>query len=115
LPVRHRPEFINRVDDIIVFNPLKKSEILKIVEIELLPLFNRLAERGISLSVSDKVKGFLTEQGFDLHFGARPLKRTVQRYIQDPLSLKILEGSLKQGDKIRAELDGPKKVIFKEL
>jgi ATP-dependent Clp protease ATP-binding subunit ClpB len=110
-----RPEFINRVDDIIVFNPLKKSEILKIVEIELLPLFNRLAERGISLSVSDKVKGFLTEQGFDLHFGARPLKRTVQRYIQDPLSLKILEGSLKQGDKIRAELDGPKKVIFKEL
>jgi ATP-dependent Clp protease ATP-binding subunit ClpB len=110
-----RPEFINRIDEIIVFNPLKKSDILKIVEIELLPLFNRLAQRGISLSLSDKAKSYLTEQGFDLHFGARPLKRTIQRYIQDPLSRKILEGSLKEGDKLRVDLNGTKDIVFKIL
>jgi ATP-dependent Clp protease ATP-binding subunit ClpB len=109
------PEFINRIDDIIVFNPLNKTDILKIVEIELGPLFNRLGQRGISLSISDKVKSFLTEQGFDPHFGARPLKRTIQKYIQDPLSLKILEGSLKEGDKLEVDLDGAKNIIFKEL
>ncbi len=110
-----RPEFINRIDDIIVFNPLKKGDILKIVEIELAPLFNRLGQRGISLSVSEKVKNFLTEQGFDPHFGARPLKRTIQKYIQDPLSLKILEGSLKEGHKLLVDLDGAKNIIFKQL
>jgi len=110
-----RPEFINRIDDIVIFNPLNKSDILKIVEIELMPLYNRLAGRGISLSVSDKAKNFLTEQGFDIHFGARPLKRTIQKYIQDPLSLKVLEGSLKDGDKLLVDLGADKNIIFKGL
>ena len=108
-----RPEFINRIDDIIVFNPLKKSDILKIVDLELTPLFDRLQQRGIGLSVSDKVKSYLTEQGFDLHFGARPLKRTIQRYIQDPLSRKILEGSLKDGDRLQVDLSAAKEIVFK--
>jgi ATP-dependent Clp protease ATP-binding subunit ClpA len=108
-----RPEFLNRVDEIIIFNPLSKEDIKRIVEIELEPLYKKLSQRGIQLELTDKVKDYLVERGFDLHFGARPLERAIQKYLQDPLSLKLLEGSLKEGAKITADLDVHKNIAFK--
>lgn len=95
-----RPEFLNRIDDIVVFNPISKEGIRKILEIELEPLYKKLAQREIQLEITQKAKEYLCEKGFDVNFGARPLKRTIQKYIQDPLSIKILSGSVKEGDKV---------------
>lgn len=100
-----RPEFLNRIDDIIVFNPLSKEDIKRIVDIELEPLYKKLEQRGVRLQVSKEAKDYLAEKGFDIHFGARPLKRAIQKYLQDPLALKILDGSLKEGSKVTAGLD----------
>jgi ATP-dependent Clp protease ATP-binding subunit ClpC len=108
-----RPELLNRIDEIIVFNPLSKEEINKIVDIELEPICKKLSRQGIALEVTGKVKDFLSEKGFDVNFGARPLKRTIQKYIQDPLSLKILDGSLKEGSRIVVELDANRNLIFR--
>jgi ATP-dependent Clp protease ATP-binding subunit ClpA len=98
-----RPEFINRLDDIIIFNPLEKSEIARILELETAPLKEKLADRKIILEITQKAKDFLLEKGFDAHYGARPLKRTVQHFLQDPLAIMLLEGGLVQGDKIKAD------------
>ena len=108
-----RPEFLNRIDDIIVFKPLNKEDLGRIIDIELLPLYERLAQRGIHLEVSNKAKEFILGKGFDPNFGARPLKRTIQRYIQDPLSLKLLDGSLKEGDKVIVAVDEKNNLVFK--
>ncbi len=104
-----KPEFLNRLDDIIVFNPLSRKDIEKIVDIELEPIKKRLAERKISLEVTEKAREYLAERGFDIHFGARPLKRVIQRSIQDKLSLEILEGKIKEQDKVHVD------VVDKEL
>jgi len=111
--VKHtfRPEFLNRLDDIIIFEPLTKDDIESIVDIELEPLLKKLGERGITLELTKKARSFLVEKGFDIDFGARPLKRTLQKYLQDPLSLKLLEGVFKEGTKIKADLDDAKQVI----
>jgi len=77
------------------------------------PVIKKLSERGISLVVQKKVKDFLADKGFDIDFGARPLKRTIQKYIQDPLSLMLLEGKLKNGSKISAEMGKDNTVIFR--
>jgi ATP-dependent Clp protease ATP-binding subunit ClpB len=108
-----RPEFLNRVDDIIIFNPLSREDINRIVDIELEPLCAKLGQRGIKLELTKKAKDFLVEQGFDLNFGARPLKRTLQKYLQDPIALKLLEGSLKDGSKVTVDLGEDKKLVFK--
>jgi len=110
-----RPEFLNRIDDVIVFDPLAREEIYKIVELELEPLYKKLNERGITLELTGKAKDFLVEKGFDRDFGARPLKRILQKYVQDPLALKILEGTIKDQDKVIADI-GPegKEVVFKK-
>jgi len=107
-----RPEFLNRVDDIIVFNPLSKTEIKKIVEIELVPLQQKLTQQGVELQVTAKAKEFLSERGFDANYGARPLKRTLQKYIQDPLSRGLLDGSLREKKKVTADMDTDK-IIFR--
>jgi len=108
-----RPEFLNRIDDIIVFNPLAREDIFKILDIELEPIYKKLSQQGITLELTQKAKGYLTQEGFDIHFGARPLKRTIQKYIQDPLSLKILDGSLKEGKNIVADLDAKGNLVFR--
>ncbi|MCM8795228.1 MAG: ATP-dependent chaperone ClpB [Candidatus Omnitrophica bacterium] len=110
-----RPEFLNRIDEIVVFNSLDRKDLSRIVDIELQPLKEKLARQKIELEFSPQVKEYLTQQGFDPNFGARPLKRTIQKYIQNPLSIKLLEGSLKENDKIIVDLDESKKVIFKTL
>jgi len=106
-----KPEFLNRIDDVIVFRPLEKTDLYKIIEIEIKGVQERLSEKKISLSLDQDAKDFLIEKGFDLVFGARPLKRTIQRYVEDPLAEEIISGHLKEGsvltvtkDKNREEL-----------
>ena len=94
------PEFLNRIDEIIVFNALTEEDIKKIMEILIGQLNERLAERGIVLEITEEVKDFLVEKGYDPEYGARPLKRSIQRYIEDPLSLKLIEGSIPDGSVI---------------
>jgi ATP-dependent Clp protease ATP-binding subunit ClpB len=104
LKTQFRPEFLNRIDEIIIFNQLGMDEIKKIVEIQLRYLEDRLAERRITISVSESVKELIASKGFDPVFGARPIKRMIQRMIEDPLSLKILNGEFKAGDEIKMDV-----------
>ncbi|NAT10233.1 ATP-dependent chaperone ClpB [ANME-1 cluster archaeon AG-394-G06] len=104
LKTQFRPEFLNRIDEIIIFNQLGMDEIKKIVEIQLQYLHDRLAERRITISVSESVKELIARKGFDPVFGARPIKRMIQRMIEDPLSLKILNGEFKAGDEIKMDV-----------
>ncbi|MGB3457923.1 MAG: ATP-dependent chaperone ClpB [Halobacteriota archaeon] len=104
LKTQFRPEFLNRIDEIIIFNQLGMDAIKKIVEIQLRYLHDRLAERRITISVSESVKELIASKGFDPVFGARPIKRMIQRMIEDPLSLKILNGEFKAGDEIKMDV-----------
>ncbi|MFH1995872.1 MAG: AAA family ATPase, partial [Candidatus Omnitrophota bacterium] len=92
-----KPEFLNRVDDIIVFRPLTKEDLEKIVEYEIKEVEARLHEKGIILVLTKEAKSFLIERGFDMQFGARPLKRTIQRFVEDPLAEDIISGKFKDG------------------
>ncbi len=98
-----RPEFLNRVDEIIIFNPLGPEEIKKIVTIQANLISKRLEERKVALKLTDGAKELLANTGFDPVYGARPLKRTIQHLVQDPLAMKILEGSVKEGDHITVD------------
>ena len=100
-----KPEFLNRVDDIIVFRPLAKEQLVKIVDLRLEDLRRQLAERKISLELTDAAKEFVLNEGYDPNFGARPLKRAIQRAIQDPLALKILDGEVLHGDHVIVDVD----------
>jgi len=100
-----KPEFLNRVDDIIVFNPLGKDQLVKIIELRLEDLRRLLAERKISLELTDAAKELLFTEGFDPNFGARPLKRAIQKLVQDPLAMKILDGEVLHGDHVIVDAD----------
>ena len=100
------PEFLNRVDDVIVFHSLSKDEIGEIVHILLKNLLDRLAEDEMILRLTDDAIAFLVERGYDEKFGARPLRRAIQRYLEDPLSEKILLGEFSAGDEIEVGVDG---------
>jgi ATP-dependent Clp protease ATP-binding subunit ClpB len=101
-----KPEFLNRIDEIIIFNSLGREEIKSIVEIQLKRLRQNLASRKMALEITDRAKALLAEKGYDPVYGARPLKRTIQRLIQDPLAVKILEGEFKEGDRIKIDSEG---------
>jgi ATP-dependent Clp protease ATP-binding subunit ClpB len=101
-----KPEFLNRIDELIIFNNLGREEIKAIVEIQLKRLRNNLAGRKMILEMSDRAKAFLADKGYDPAYGARPLKRTIQRLVQDPLAVKILAGEFKEGDRIHVDADG---------
>jgi len=108
-----RPEFLNRIDEIVIFNSLDKDEIKKIVEIQMRYLQERLIEKKISISFSDKIKELIADKGFDPTFGARPIKRTIQQMIENPLSMKILNGEFIENDNIKIDVkDGT--IIFKK-
>jgi ATP-dependent Clp protease ATP-binding subunit ClpC len=110
------PEFLNRVDDVIVFHPLAKEHIANIVGIVLKDVQSRLAEEDLHIRLSDPAIDFLVEHGYDEAYGARPLKRAVQRYIEDPLSEKILMGEFQRGDEIEIALaDGGERLAFRTL
>jgi ATP-dependent Clp protease ATP-binding subunit ClpB len=101
-----KPEFLNRIDEIIIFNSLGREEIKSIVEIQLKRLRQNLASRKMAFEITDRAKALLADKGYDPIYGARPLKRTIQRLIQDPLAVKILEGEFKEGDRIKIDSDG---------
>jgi ATP-dependent Clp protease ATP-binding subunit ClpB len=108
LRVAFRPEFINRIDDIVIFNPLGKEQLGKIVGMLLKGVEKLLAERQITLELTPAAQELLLREGFDPAYGARPLRRTIQRLIQDPLALQILEGKVLPGDHVRVDREGEK-------
>ena len=109
---RFRPEFLNRVDEILIFNALTREDIRAIVDIQVGLLKGRLADRKITVELTDEAKGLLAEKGFDPLYGARPLKRVIQRDIQDALALKILNGEIVEGDRVEAGA-GDGQIVFK--
>src|SRR5688500_12731811 len=109
-----RPEFLNRIDDIIIFHALEITHIKRIIEIQLKKLTAMLSERGLTVEISDQAKEFLAREGYDPAFGARPLKRTLQKEIIDTLAIRLLEGKFKPGDTVfvnmrdgAVEMSGP--------
>ena len=100
-----RPEFLNRIDDIIIFDRLTEEELKKIVEIQLKRLVRRLENQKITLELSDAAKAFVASHGYDPVYGARPLKRAIQKYILDPLSMDILEGKIREGQRIKVDAE----------
>ena len=107
-----RPEFLNRVDEVIVFHHLQKNEILEIADLYLKRVNEQAASMGVKIELSDAVKDLLVEQGYDPNLGARPLRRAVQRFIEDPLSEELLLGRFSDGDTIVADLDPEGRIIF---
>jgi ATP-dependent Clp protease ATP-binding subunit ClpB len=101
-----KPEFLNRIDDIVIFGQLDKSEIERIIEVQLEKLRKNLAERGISIVLEDSAKALLADEGYDPTFGARPLKRAIQSHVQNPLAIKLLNGEIKSGSTIRVTAEG---------
>jgi len=99
------PEFLNRVDDVVVFNQLEREHIHKIIDIELAKLFVRIKDLGYDLSLSDEAKDYISDKGFDKDYGARPLKRAIQKYIEDALAEEIISSNLQEGDGIFMDLD----------
>jgi len=107
-----RPEFLNRVDDIIVFSPLGEEQLTRIIELRLDDLRKLLADRKITIELTPAAKELLFLEGYDRAYGARPLKRAIQRLVQDPLALKILEGEIKHGDHVVIDADVPRRQMI---
>nr|MDQ6907883.1 AAA family ATPase [Chloroflexota bacterium] len=99
-----RPEFLNRIDEIVIFHPLDRDALRKIVDIQVAQLIKRLEDRGIELTMTDAAENYLALRGYDPVFGARPLKRTIQKRVLDPLALKVLDGTFRDGDRVIADL-----------
>jgi ATP-dependent Clp protease ATP-binding subunit ClpB len=103
LQAHFRPEFLNRIDEIVIFHPLTRQHLAQIVDIQLQRVIRLLEERGYCLEVSESARQYLAEVGYDPDFGARPLKRAIQRELQDPLAMHLLSGEFRQGEVIRVE------------
>ncbi len=98
------PEFLNRIDDVVIFNSLEQEHIFKIIDIALGDLYKRVAEMGYTLKLTEKAKAFLSDKGYDPQYGARPLHRAIQKYLEDPLAEVILNEDIKEGDTVKADL-----------
>jgi len=109
-----RPEFLNRVDDVIVFHALTRTDIRRIVDIQVASLRKLLAERQLDLTLTDAARDALADEGYDPHFGARPLKRAIQRRLQNPLAMKLLAGGFKPGETIEADAVGGE-IVFRAV
>jgi ATP-dependent Clp protease ATP-binding subunit ClpC len=105
------PEFLNRLDDVIVFNSLQREHIHKIIDITLGKLFQRIIQLGYQIELSEKAKDFLAEKGYDHQFGARPLNRAIQKYLEDPVAEEILKGEVEEGGTILADYDGKSETL----
>jgi len=106
-----RPEFLNRIDEIIIFNSLAMEHLVQIVDIQIAHLRKILKERKIGVELTEAAKRYLAEKGFDPVYGARPLKRTIQRELQDPLALRILRGGFREGDTVKVDVQGQQLVL----
>jgi len=100
------PEFLNRLDDVIIFNSLSREDIHKIIDISLKKLFDRIAAMGYKVTLTEKAKDFLAEKGYDPQYGARPLNRAIQKYLEDQVAEEILKGEINEGDTLQADHDG---------
>jgi ATP-dependent Clp protease ATP-binding subunit ClpB len=109
-----RPEFLNRIDAVISFHGLTMDDLVKIVGLQTERLNRLLADRRMSVSVAPAAQRFLAERGYDPAFGARPVQRTIQRLVQDPLAMHILEGRFQDGDRVVVDLDGDQ-LVFRAL
>lgn len=100
-----RPEFLNRIDEVVIFHTLTRANVMQIVDLQMHEIEGRLGEQGIHLHLADAAKGWLADKGYDPAFGARPLRRTLQRYVESPLSQQLLNGAFTAGDTIDIDLD----------
>jgi ATP-dependent Clp protease ATP-binding subunit ClpB len=107
-----RPEFLNRIDEVVIFNKLTKDDMKSIVEIQFDKLRNRVAKTGISIELSPAARDLIASVGYDPDFGARPLKRTMQKYIESPLSLEVLQEVFVSGDKLLIDKSEDGKIVF---
>ena len=105
------PEFLNRIDDIVIFDHLEREDIHKIIDIELGHLYKRVKEIGYTIEISEKAKDFIVEKGWDAQYGARPLKRAIQRYVEDPLAEEIIKTTISEGDHIMVEAEEGKEEL----
>ncbi len=105
------PEFLNRIDDVVIFNSLSREDIHQIIDIELNSLYGRINGLGYTIKVSDEAKDFISDKGYDSQFGARPLKRAIQKYLEDPLAEEIIKANLSEGDVIDVDFDKEKEEI----
>ena len=103
-----KPEFINRLDEILIFNALKQEDIRKIVDIQITKLQSRLSEHHIQLVLDETVKNWLAQNGYDVEYGARPLKRFIQQEIENPLAIELLNGHIKDNDVVQIGLENDK-------
>jgi ATP-dependent Clp protease ATP-binding subunit ClpB len=111
---RFRPEFLNRIDEIVLFHPLERSHLKRIVDIQLEAILKRMADRHIEIELSDAAKELLVREGYDPTFGARPLKRAIQRLILDPLALQVLEGKFAEGDTVVVDVEKEQIIFLRE-
>jgi ATP-dependent Clp protease ATP-binding subunit ClpB len=107
-----RPEFLNRIDEVVIFSPLGRDEIARIVDIQVGHLMRRLGDKRIELELTEAAKALLAREGYDPTFGARPLKRTIQRLIQDPLALRLLQREFQEGDVVTVDAEG-EQIVFR--
>jgi ATP-dependent Clp protease ATP-binding subunit ClpB len=114
LRAHFKPEFLNRIDETIIFKNLTREQLIEIVGIQIKTLQDRLAARNIDLTLSEAVKAFISEKGYDPVYGARPLKRVIQQTIENPLSMDILKGNILDGDRVRADIDGDQ-IVFNTI
>ena len=100
-----RPEFLNRLDEIIIFKTLSHDDIKHIVDLQMRDIADRLGEQGLLVELSEAARDWLTDEGYDPQFGARPLRRMLQRYVESPLSVKLLKGEFGRGDVVEVDVD----------
>ena len=105
------PEFLNRIDDIIMFESLSKEAIFKIIDIELAGFYKRVADLGYKIDLTDEAKDFVADKGYDSRFGARPLKRAIQKYLEDPLAELLIDGKVNPGDTIEIKINDDKSAL----
>jgi ATP-dependent Clp protease ATP-binding subunit ClpC len=105
------PEFLNRIDDMILFKSLQRDSIHKIIDLELTKLYGRINELGYRIEMTEKAKDFIVDKGYDEKYGARPLKRAIQKYIEDPLAEEIIKATLQEGDLIKIDIEEGKEEL----
>ena len=109
-----RPEFLNRIDEVILFSPLTMADMRKIVELQMKEVEGRLAEHGLKVKLTDKAKEWLAKVGYDTNYGARPLRRVLQKHVESPLSVKLLSGEYADGDTVGVDVDADDKIVFQK-